>query len=74
MDKQKSKAQIDTTIADYAKMGTFLMLDKDGAKSTLKGHKSHLGWTRRAADRAVNPLHHHNLKYGKSNRGLLRRV
>ena len=57
--KVKSDTMGDTqkkNIAIYAKMGTFITLGKEDAKSSLKGHKSHLGQTTMAAERAVKAV------------------
>ena len=50
------RAQEDATIATFAKKGTFFTLYEDGAKNSLKEHKSHLGRATMTAARPVKAV------------------
>ena len=53
---EAGKTHEDATITIYAKMATFFTLSKGGRKRQVKGHKSHLGCTRAAADKEVKAV------------------
>lgn len=50
------KTQEKFTIAIYTKMATFMTSGEEEAKSSLGSHKSHLGRTRAAAEKALKAV------------------